>query len=68
MGGLEVRPVIGVPSSVGYRALQGGPAALLPMLHSCAAGVTVVHLDEGSRAGPATAPTPRTFLHGEARS
>jgi len=40
-------PVIAVPTSVGYGAAFGGLAALLGMLNSCAAGVTVVNIDNG---------------------
>lgn len=47
VGGLVRRPVIAVPTSVGYGASFGGIAALLGMLNSCAAGVTVVNIDNG---------------------
>jgi NCAIR mutase (PurE)-related protein len=47
VGGLVRVPVIAVPSSVGYGASFGGIAALLAMLNSCAAGVTVVNIDNG---------------------
>ncbi|MDG2303644.1 MAG: nickel pincer cofactor biosynthesis protein LarB [Candidatus Binatia bacterium] len=47
VGGLVGRPVIGVPTSVGYGASFGGLAALLGMLNSCAAGVLVVNIDNG---------------------
>lgn len=47
VGGLVDRPVIAVPTSVGYGAAFGGIAALLGMLNSCAAGVTVVNIDNG---------------------
>ena len=47
VGGLVARPVIAVPSSVGYGASFGGVAALLAALNSCAAGVTVVNIDNG---------------------
>ncbi len=47
VGGLVDRPVIGVPTSVGYGASFGGLAALLGMLNSCAAGVVVVNIDNG---------------------
>jgi NCAIR mutase (PurE)-related protein len=47
VGGLVDRPVIAVPTSVGYGAALGGLAALLGMLTSCAAGVTVVNIDNG---------------------
>ena len=51
VGGLVRRPVIAVPTSVGYGASFGGLAALLAMLNSCAAGVTVVNIDNGFGAG-----------------
>ena len=47
VGGLVAIPVIAVPTSVGYGASFGGIAALLSMLNSCAAGVTVVNIDNG---------------------
>ncbi|MGH7592067.1 MAG: nickel pincer cofactor biosynthesis protein LarB [Gemmatimonadales bacterium] len=47
VGGLVGVPVIAVPTSVGYGAAFGGLAALLGMLNSCAAGVTVVNIDNG---------------------
>lgn len=47
VGGLTRRPVIAVPTSVGYGASFGGLAALLAMLNSCASGVTVVNIDNG---------------------
>lgn len=47
VGGLVKVPVIAVPTSVGYGASFGGIAALLSMLNSCAAGVTVVNIDNG---------------------
>jgi pyridinium-3,5-biscarboxylic acid mononucleotide synthase len=47
VGGLVATPVIAVPTSVGYGASFGGLAALLGMLNSCAAGVTVVNIDNG---------------------
>jgi pyridinium-3,5-biscarboxylic acid mononucleotide synthase len=47
VGGLVDKPVIAVPTSVGYGAAFGGVAALLGMLNSCAAGVTVVNIDNG---------------------
>ena len=51
VGGLTRRPVIAVPTSVGYGASFGGLAALLAMLNSCASGVTVVNIDNGFGAG-----------------
>jgi hypothetical protein len=53
VGGLVDRPVIAVPTSVGYGASLGGLAALLGMLNSCAAGVTVVNVDNGFGAAAA---------------
>ncbi|MEW6269328.1 MAG: nickel pincer cofactor biosynthesis protein LarB [Thermodesulfobacteriota bacterium] len=47
VAGLVGRPVIGVPTSVGYGAAFGGLSALLGMLNSCAAGLTVVNIDNG---------------------
>ena len=47
VAGLVRRPVIAVPTSVGYGASFGGLAALLTMLSSCAAGLTVVNIDNG---------------------
>lgn len=51
VGGLTARPVIAVPTSVGYGASFNGLAALLAMLNSCAAGVSVVNIDNGFGAG-----------------
>jgi NCAIR mutase (PurE)-related protein len=51
VGGLVDRPVIAVPTSIGYGASFGGLAALLSMLNSCAAGVSVVNIDNGFGAG-----------------
>ncbi|MGA9780110.1 MAG: nickel pincer cofactor biosynthesis protein LarB [Limisphaerales bacterium] len=51
IAGLVSRPVIAVPTSVGYGASFGGVAALLAMLNSCASGVTVVNIDNGFGAG-----------------
>ena len=47
VGGHVSCPVIGVPTSVGYGANLGGLSALLSMLNSCAANVTVVNIDAG---------------------
>ena len=47
VGGLVDKPVIAVPTSVGYGAAFGGIAALLGMLTSCASNVTVVNIDNG---------------------
>ncbi len=51
VGGLVDKPVIGVPTSVGYGASFEGITALLGMLNSCAPGVTVVNIDNGFGAG-----------------
>ena len=51
VGGLVPRPVIAVPTSVGYGASLGGLAALLAMLNSCAPNVSVVNIDNGFSAG-----------------
>lgn len=51
VGGLVERPIIAVPTSVGYGASFGGLAALLAMLNSCASGVSVVNIDNGFGAG-----------------
>lgn len=47
VGGLTGMPIVAVPTSVGYGASFGGLAALLAMLNSCAAGITVVNIDNG---------------------
>ena len=51
LAGLVDKPVIAVPTSIGYGASFGGIAALLSMLNSCAAGVAVVNIDNGFGAG-----------------
>jgi len=51
VGGLVNKPVIALPTSVGYGASFEGLAALLGMLNSCAAGVAVVNIDNGFGAG-----------------
>ncbi len=51
VGGLVNKPVIAVPTSVGYGANFGGLSALLGMLNSCSAGVAVVNIDNGFGAG-----------------
>jgi NCAIR mutase (PurE)-related protein len=51
VGGLVDCPVLAVPTSIGYGAAFGGLAALLTMLNSCSAGVTVVNIDAGFKAG-----------------
>jgi NCAIR mutase (PurE)-related protein len=47
VGGLVDKPVIGVPTSIGYGANFGGVSALLAMLNSCANGVSIVNIDNG---------------------
>ena len=47
IGGLVDKPIIAVPTSVGYGANFGGLSALLSMLNSCASGVSVVNIDNG---------------------
>lgn len=69
VAGLVSVSVVAVPTSVGYGASFGGLAALLAMLNSCAAGVTVVNIDNGFGAGFAAArmcATRRSVLAGEA--
>ncbi|MBF0439145.1 MAG: nickel pincer cofactor biosynthesis protein LarB [Magnetococcales bacterium] len=51
VGGLVDKPIIAVPTSIGYGASLGGIAALLGMLNSCASNVTVVNIDNGFGAG-----------------
>jgi pyridinium-3,5-biscarboxylic acid mononucleotide synthase len=51
VGGLVDKPVIALPTSIGYGAGAGGLAALLGMLNSCAPGVAVVNIDNGFGAG-----------------
>ncbi len=51
VGGLVSKPIIAVPTSIGYGASLNGIAAMLAMLNSCAPGVTVVNIDNGFGAG-----------------
>lgn len=55
VAGLISKPIIAVPTSIGYGASFGGIAALLGMLNSCGSGVTVVNIDNGFGAGYAAA-------------
>ena len=55
VGGLIDRPIVALPTSVGYGMNLGGVAALLAMLNSCAPGITVVNVDNGFGAGVAAA-------------
>ncbi|GAA0182000.1 nickel pincer cofactor biosynthesis protein LarB [Clostridium sediminicola] len=51
VGGLVDKPVIAIPTSIGYGANFGGLSALLAMLNSCSSGVSVVNIDNGFGAG-----------------
>lgn len=64
VAGLVAGPVIAVPTSVGYGAAFEGLAALLTMLNSCAAGVTVVNIDNGFGAAVAA----HRLLHSRSRT
>lgn len=55
VGGLVAAPVVGLPTSVGYGAAEGGRTALNAMLCSCAAGLAVVGIDDGFGAGTVAA-------------
>jgi pyridinium-3,5-biscarboxylic acid mononucleotide synthase len=55
IAGLVDKPVIAVPTSIGYGSSQGGMTAMLAMLNSCASGLTVVNIDNGFGAGFAAA-------------
>ena len=66
VGGLVGKPLIGVPTSVGYGSHFGGLTALLGMLNSCASGLTVVNIDNGFGAGYAASQI--NALAAEARS
>jgi len=67
VGGLTDRPLIAVPTSVGYGAHFSGLAPLLAMLNSCAAGVVVVNVDNGFGAGYAAHLIERTTRSGRSR-
>jgi len=64
VGGLVSRPVVAVPTSVGYGASFGGIAALLGMLNGCASGVTVVNIDNGFGAASAASRILRGYADG----
>lgn len=64
LGGLVDRPIIAVPTSTGYGTALGGVTALLAMLNSCAAGVTVTNIDNGFGAGCAAARINRLAAEG----
>ena len=55
LGGLTSRPLIAVPTSVGYGVAEGGHAALSSMLSSCAPGLAVMNIDNGYGAACAAA-------------
>jgi NCAIR mutase (PurE)-related protein len=67
VGGLVDCPVIACPTSIGYGAAFGGLAALLTMLNSCSAGVCVVNIDAGFKAGYAAALIVRRIEKAKAR-
>lgn len=67
VGGLVDCPVIACPTSIGYGAAFGGVAALLTMLNSCSAGVCVVNIDAGFKAGYAAALIVRRIEKAKAR-
>ncbi|NPV90333.1 MAG: nickel pincer cofactor biosynthesis protein LarB [Firmicutes bacterium] len=66
VGGLVDKPVIAVPTSVGYGASFNGIAALLAMLNSCAMGVSVVNIDNGFGAAAAAAAIIRQISQSQA--
>lgn len=66
VAGLTSKPVVAVPTSVGYGASLGGIAALLGMLNSCGSGVTVVNIDNGFGAAYAAAQINRLLPEGPA--
>ncbi len=68
VAGLTSKPVIAVPTSVGYGASFGGLAALLGMLNSCGSGVTVVNIDNGFGAAYAAAQINRLLAEATHRS
>ena len=68
VAGLLDKPVIACPTSIGYGASMNGLAALLAMLNSCVAGITVVNIDNGFGAGVAAAMINRLPGHDEATS
>jgi NCAIR mutase (PurE)-related protein len=68
VGGLVDCPVIAVPTSVGYGAAFGGLAPLLTMLNSCSAGVVVVNIDSGFKAGYVAALIARGARRGKGES
>lgn len=67
IGGLVDKPVIAVPTSVGYGASMHGLSALLTMLNSCANGISVVNIDNGYGAGYIATQINRLAVQGESR-
>lgn len=65
VGGLIKKPLIAVPTDVGYGASFGGLAALLAMLNSCAAGITVVNINNGFGAAVAASRINQSIVRGE---
>ena len=65
VGGLIDRPIIAVPTSVGYGTNLKGFAPLLAMLNSCVPGITVVNIDNGFSAGVAAAMIARTEVRSQ---
>lgn len=65
IGGLVDKPVIAVPTSVGYGASMNGLSALLTMINSCANGIAVVNIDNGYGAGYMAAQINRLAVHEE---
>lgn len=65
IGGLVDKPVIAVPTSVGYGASMNGLSALLTMINSCANGIAVVNIDNGYGAGYMAAQINRLAMHEE---
>lgn len=63
VAGLVDRPIVAVPTSIGYGANFGGLSALLTMLNSCGSGVTVVNIDNGFGAGFAASQINRLAAH-----
>ena len=63
VGGITDKPIVAVPTSVGYGASFGGLAALLAMLNSCAGGVGVVNIDNGYGAGVLASRINRMNIH-----
>jgi NCAIR mutase (PurE)-related protein len=68
VGGHVACPVIAVPTSIGYGASFGGVAALLSMLNSCAANVTVVNIDAGFKGGYIAGLIARNAARGRAKA